>query len=86
MRHQWCVDNPDIVTFLHALRTELLVRLVMPALVPHSSAKPFQYWVRFEEGFSGNPHAHGLSMWTAILPWMMSGTLLRDYYPSVALI
>ena len=60
MRYQWCVDNPDIVTFLHALRTELLVRLVMPALVPHSAAKPFQYWVRFEEGFGGNPHAHGL--------------------------
>ena len=57
---QWCHDNPDLVCFLHALRVELLVRMVMPTLVPTSPTQPFQYWVRFEEGLSGNPHAHGL--------------------------
>jgi len=55
------LDNPDIVCFLHALRVGLIVRLVMPAIVPHSHVAPFQYWVRFEEGSGGNPHAHGLS-------------------------
>ncbi len=47
--------------YLHALRVELLVRLVMPAIVPTSPVAPFQYWVRFEEGSGGNPHAHGLN-------------------------
>jgi len=61
MRVQWCYDNPDLVCFLHALRVELLVRMVMPTIVPTSAEQPFQYWVRFEEGTSGNPHAHGLS-------------------------
>ena len=59
-RMRWCHDNPDLVCFLHALRVELLVRLVMPAIVPSSPSQPFHYWVRFEEGQSGNPHAHGL--------------------------
>ena len=35
--------------------------MVMPSVVPHSVDKPFQYWARFEEGYSGNPHAHGLA-------------------------
>ena len=60
LRTQWCFDHPDLVCFLHALRIELLVRLVMPCVVPTSATQPFQYWVRFEEGQSGNPHAHGL--------------------------
>ena len=61
LRFQWSLDNPDIVCYLHALRVELLVHLVMPAIVPTSRVAPFQYWVRFEEGSGGNPHAHGLS-------------------------
>ena len=60
LRTQWCFDHPDLVCLLHALRVELLVRMVMPCVVPTSEAQPFQYWVRFEEGQSGNPHAHGL--------------------------
>ena len=60
-RVKWCYDHPDMVCFLHALRVELLVRMVMPAIVPTSSTQPFHYWVRFEEGLSGNPHAHGLA-------------------------
>ena len=61
MRFQWCLDNPDLVCFLHALRVELIVKLVMSAIVPTSEAHPFQYWVRFEEGPGGNPHAHLLN-------------------------
>jgi len=61
LRFQWCLDNADLVCFLHVLRVELLVRLLMPAIVPHRPEQPFHYWVRFEEGVGGNPHAHGLN-------------------------
>ena len=30
-------------------------------VVPQSDEEPFQYWLRFEFGASGNPHAHGMS-------------------------
>ena len=60
-RWRWCLDNPDIVCFLHAVRVELLVRMVMPTIVPVSDEHPFHYWVRFEEGPNGNPHAHGMA-------------------------
>ena len=46
---------------LHAIRVELLIRLVMPTLFQNSPHQPFQYWARFEEGLSGNPHAHGIA-------------------------
>ena len=59
-RTLWCHDHPDLVCFLHALRVELLVRMVIAVIVPTSSSQPFHYWVRFEEGQSGNPHVHGL--------------------------
>ena len=42
-----------------ALRTELLMRMVMPAIVPHSEAWPYLAMARFETGPSGNPHYHG---------------------------
>ena len=29
--------------------------------MPPNDAKPFLYWLRFEFGQSGNPHAHGLT-------------------------
>ena len=32
----------------------------MPYIVTPDEANPFQYWLRFEFGQSGNPHAHGL--------------------------
>ena len=60
-REQWTKDNPDIVVFMHALRVELLVNYVMRRIVPETEAEPFQYWLRFEFGQSGNPHAHGLA-------------------------
>ena len=61
LRFQWCLDNPDIVCFLHAVRVELLIRMVMPAILPNTWERPFQFWARFEEGTNGNPHAHGLA-------------------------
>ena len=61
MRFRWSLDNPDIVCQLHAIRVELIIRMVMPAVVPPTRKFPFQYWARFEEGYSGNPHAHGLA-------------------------
>ena len=33
----------------------------MPFIVPPDDANPFQFWLRFEFGQSGNPHAHGLA-------------------------
>ena len=58
-RCNWVRDNADIVAFLHALRVELQVRLVMQHVVPCTDAEPFLYWLRFEWGTNGNPHAHG---------------------------
>ena len=60
-RCNWVLNNPDIVVMLHAIRVELLVRYVMPYVVPPDDLNPFQYWLRFEFGQSGNPHAHGLA-------------------------
>ena len=60
-RCTWVKANPDIAAFMHALRVELLVHYVMRHTVPASDAYPFQYWLRFEFGTSGNPHAHGLN-------------------------
>jgi hypothetical protein len=37
-----------------------MLRIVMPAVVPTTSEQPWQYWLRFEEGSSGNPHGHGV--------------------------
>ena len=59
-RVKFCLDNPDIVAMIHVVRVELLIRIVMASIVPNSPAEPFLYWARFEEGTSGNPHAHGL--------------------------
>ena len=58
-RCNWVRDNGDIVAFLHALRVELQVRLVTQHVVPCTDAEPFLYWLRFEWGTNGNPHAHG---------------------------
>ena len=61
LRFRWSLDNPDILCQLHAIRVELIIRMVMPAVVPPTPSYPFQYWARFEEGYSGNPHAHGIA-------------------------
>ena len=58
-RCTWVRDNADIVAFLHALRVELQVHLVMQHVVPCTDAEPFLYRLRFGWGTNGNPHAHG---------------------------
>ena len=55
----WVRSNPDLVCFIHALRVELIVTYVMCDIVLPDAAKPFHYWLAFEWGTSGNPHAHG---------------------------
>ena len=60
MRFRWSLDNPDILCQLHAIRVELILRIVVPAIVPPTFRYPFQYWSRFEQGYSGNPHAHSI--------------------------
>ena len=60
-RCNWVLDNPDIVVTLHAIRVELLVRRVMSHVVPPDQLEPFLYWLRFEFGQNGNPHAHGIA-------------------------
>ena len=60
-RCNWVLNNPDIVVTLHAIRVELLVKYVMAYVVKPEDALPFLYWLRFEFGQSGNPHAHGLA-------------------------
>ena len=60
-RCSWVLDNPDIVVLLHAIRVELLVNYVMRDIVPTEEDDPFLYWLRFEFGSSGNPHAHGVA-------------------------
>ena len=58
-RCHWALDNADLVVTLHAMRVELQVRYVMANIVPATEEEPFLYWLRFEFGVSGNPHAHG---------------------------
>ena len=60
-RCNWVLNNPDIVVTLHAIRVELIVKHVMAHIVTPEDALPFLYWLRFEFGQSGNPHAHGLA-------------------------
>ena len=58
-RCRWVLDNPDIVAFVHALRVEINVRYVMAHVVHCTEDQPFLYWLRYEWGSNGNPHAHG---------------------------
>ena len=59
VRFHFVKDNPDIVTYLLALRTGLLMHVVMPSVVPHSLRAPYMSMARFETGPTGNPHYHG---------------------------
>jgi len=59
-RSQWVRENPDLVSFVHALRVELQVRLLMSHVVPQEPRAPFQFWLRLEYGNNGNPRAPGL--------------------------
>ena len=55
-------ENADLVSQIMALRVELTMRVVMPAVVPHSQRYPYMCMARFETGAGGNPRAHGFSV------------------------
>ena len=61
-RFEFARDNPDLVAYMLTLRTELLMRIVMPAVVGHSDLEPYMDMARFEVGPNGNPHWHGMSV------------------------
>jgi len=61
-RFEFVRDSPDLVAYMLALRTELLMRVVMPAVVRHSATSPYMAMARFETGQGGNPHYHGFSV------------------------
>ncbi len=60
-RNLFLRDNPDIASYIFALRAELTMRIVMPTIVPHSHDAKFICMARFEEGNYCSPHCHGLS-------------------------
>ena len=62
VRFEFVRSAPDLATMMVALRTELSMRVVMPALMPSSAASPYLTMARFETGGSGNPHWHGFSV------------------------
>ena len=61
-RFTFTKECPDLVAYMIAVRTELLMRVVMPAVVPHSAEAPYMAMARFETGPGGNPHWHGFGM------------------------
>ena len=61
-RSAFVQENADLVSQIMALRVELTMRVVMPAVVPHSRRYPYLCMARFETGSGGNPHAHGFSV------------------------
>ena len=59
-RYDFVKHSPDLVVYMHALRAELIMRMVMPAVLGSSSAVPALGYARFETGPNGNPHWHGV--------------------------
>ena len=60
-RFHWVADNGDLLVLMHAIRVGLSVRHVVSEVVEKERDEGFQFWLRFEFGKSGNPHAHGLN-------------------------
>ena len=61
VRRAFVRDRPDIVTYMVALRAELLMRVVMPSVVPHNGRQKCVPLGRNEwGGNTGNPHTHGM--------------------------
>ena len=61
VRRAFVRDRPDIVTYMVALRTELLMRMVMPSVVPHTGREKCIPLGRSEWGSgTANPHVHGM--------------------------
>ena len=62
VRFNFVRSAPDLVAFMIALGTELSMRVVMPAVLPSTSAQPYKCMARFETGDNGNPHFHGFAV------------------------
>ena len=62
VRFDFVRSAPDLAAFMIALRTEMSMRIVMPEILPHSTADPYMAMARFETGEGGNPHFHGFSV------------------------
>ena len=60
-RYEFVRHAPDIVVYLHALRAELHMRMVMPAVLGSTEEVPYLGMARMETGGGGGPHWHGLS-------------------------
>jgi len=60
-RYRFVRHAPDIAVYIHALRAELHMRIVMPAVLGHSREVPYLSMARFEAGAGGNMHWHGMS-------------------------
>lgn len=58
VRFDFVKNSPDLCAYMVALRCELLMKIVMPAVVPHKEYK-FLAMGRYEVGKGGNPHVHG---------------------------
>ena len=60
-RYRFVRDAPDIAVYIHALRAELHMRMVMPVVLGYSKEVPCLSMARFETGAGGNMHWHGVS-------------------------
>ena len=60
VRFDFVKSAPDLACYMHALRTELAMRIVMPALLPHNKEQPYLAMARAE--FRPHPHYHGFSV------------------------
>ena len=61
VRFDFVRDAPDIATYMHALRAELLMKMVMPTVVGNGPSDPFLCMARWEAGPGGNMHWHGMA-------------------------
>ena len=59
VRFDFVKNSPDLCAYMVALRCELFMKIVMPAVVPHSEEHRFLVMGRYEVGKGGNPHVHG---------------------------
>ena len=60
VRFEFTRDAPDLATFMISLRAELQMRIVMPAIVPHTEQQPFLVMGRFE--VAAHAHHHGFAV------------------------
>ena len=79
-RYRFVRDSPDLVVYMHALRAELHMRMVMPAILGSSSSVPFLGMARFETGPNGNPHWHGVGYGRGNPRLDVAGTKLLEEY------